>query len=85
MEISELNMLDFFKRGVKLIGSTLRSRSSEVKAQLLSELKDKIWDKLSSREIKMVIHDTLLMTQAEKAHAILERRENIGKVVLTID
>ena len=25
---SELNMLDFFKRGVKLIGSTLRSRPS---------------------------------------------------------
>ncbi len=83
--VSELNMLDFFKRGVKLIGSTLRSRSSEVKAQLLSELKDKIWDKLSSREIKLVIHESLPITQAEKAHAILERRENIGKVVLTVD
>jgi len=83
--VSELNMLDFFKRGVKLIGSTLRSRSSELKAELLSELKDKIWDKLSSREIKLVIHDSLPITQAEKAHAILERRENIGKVVLTVN
>jgi NADPH2:quinone reductase len=83
--VSELNMLDFFKRGVKLIGSTLRSRSSKVKAQLLSELKDKIWDKLSSREIKLVIHKSLPMAQAERAHAILERRENIGKVVLTVD
>jgi len=83
--VSELNMLDFFKRGVKLIGSTLRSRTSEVKAQLLSELKDKIWDKLSSREIKLVIHKSLPITQAEKAHAILERRENIGKVVLTVN
>lgn len=82
--ISELNMLDFFKRGVKLIGSTLRSRSSEVKAQLLSELKDKIWDKLSSREIKLVIHKSLPITHAEDAHAILERQENIGKVVLTV-
>ena len=35
---SELNMLDFFKRGVKLIGSTLRSRTSEMKADILAGL-----------------------------------------------
>lgn len=83
--VSELNMLDFFKRGVKLIGSTLRSRSSEMKAELLSELQDKLWNKLVSKEIKLVIHESLPITQAEKAHAILENRENIGKVVLTVD
>jgi len=34
--------------------------------------------------IKPVIHKTLPITQAEEAHAILQRRENIGKVVLTV-
>jgi len=31
-----------------------------------------------------VIYRTLLITQAEEAHAILQRRENLGKVVLPV-
>lgn len=81
----ELDMLTLLMRGIRIIGSTLRSRSSELKAQLLSELQEKIWDKLSSGEIKLVVHEALPITRAEKAHAILERRENIGKVVLIVN
>jgi putative PIG3 family NAD(P)H quinone oxidoreductase len=83
-QFAELDMLDFFKRGVRLIGSTLRSRTSEMKAQLLSELQNLIWAKLSSREIELIIHKSLPITQAEEAHAILQRRENIGKVMLKV-
>jgi len=79
---SELNMLDFFKRGVKLIGSTLRSRSSEMKAEILNDLEAKLWASLANGEIKVLIHQTLPVTAAEAAHAILERQENLGKVVL---
>lgn len=82
---SELNMLDFFKRGVKLIGSTLRSRSSEMKAEILSGLEKELWDKFSSGKIKVLIHKTLPMTMAEDAHNILQRNENLGKVVLLND
>ncbi|WP_269523599.1 NAD(P)H-quinone oxidoreductase [Coraliomargarita parva] len=81
--LSELNMLDFFKRGVKLIGSTLRSRSSETKGRILGELEQKLWDSFSTGKIKALIHETLPMSEAEAAHAILERQENLGKVVLT--
>jgi NADPH2:quinone reductase len=80
--VCELNMLDFFKRGVKLIGSTLRSRSSEMKAEILSGLETELWDKFSSGKIKVLIHKTLPMTMAEDAHAILQKNENLGKVVL---
>lgn len=31
-----------------------------------------------------MVYKTLPITQAEEAHAILERRENVGKVVLTL-
>ena len=81
---SNLNMLDFFKRGVKLIGSTLRSRTSEMKAQILSELEEKLWNLFSSGKIKVLIHKTLPITKAEEAHAILQKQENLGKVVLTL-
>ncbi|QYY34316.1 NAD(P)H-quinone oxidoreductase [Ruficoccus sp. ZRK36] len=82
---SELNMLDFFKRGVKLIGSTLRSRTSEMKADILKGLEDQLWPAFSSGAIQVLIHETLPMADAEKAHAILERQENLGKVVLTLE
>jgi putative PIG3 family NAD(P)H quinone oxidoreductase len=82
--VSELNMTDFFKRGVKLIGSTLRSRTSEVKAEILAGLEKQLWPAFSSGKIKVLIHKTLPITEAEAAHAILQRQENLGKVVLTV-
>lgn len=81
---TELNVNLFFRRGLKLIGSTLRSRAPEVKAQILSGLETHLWEAFSAGTVKPVIHKTLPITQAEEAHAILERRENIGKVVLTV-
>lgn len=82
--MSELNMTDFFKRGVKLIGSTLRSRSSKMKAEILAGLEKQLWPALSSGKVKVLIHKTLPITEAEAAHAILQRQENLGKVVLTV-
>ena len=82
---SELNMTDFFKRGVKLIGSTLRSRTSEMKAEILAGLEKQLWPSFSSGRIKVLIHKTLPVTKAEEAHAILQGQENLGKVVLTIN
>lgn len=82
--MSELNMLDFFKRGVKLIGSTLRSRTSEMKAEILSELEEKLWPAFTSGDMKIFIHKTLPVEQAEDAHAILQNQQNLGKVVLTV-
>ncbi len=82
--VTEINMNTFFRRGIKLIGSTLRSRSSEMKADILARLERTLWHSLSSGAIKPVIYKTLPISQAEEAHAILQRRENIGKVVLTV-
>ena len=82
--MSELNMTDFFKRGVKLIGSTLRSRTSEMKAEILAGLEKQLWPAFSSGKIRVLIHKTLPITEAEAAHAILRGQENLGKVVLTV-
>lgn len=82
--MSELNMTDFFKRGVKLIGSTLRNRTIETKAEILAELQKQLWPAISSGKIKVLIHKTLPITETEAAHEILQRQENFGKVVLTV-
>ncbi|MGI5870164.1 MAG: NAD(P)H-quinone oxidoreductase [Kiritimatiellia bacterium] len=83
--VAELDMGDFFRRGVKLIGSTLRSRSSEMKAKILADLERDFWPAFASGEIKIMIHETLPITEAEAAQDILINSENQGKVVLTVD
>ncbi len=82
---SELDMRDFFKRGVKLIGSTLRSRTSEMKGEILLKLEKDLWSSFSNGELKVFIHKTFPIVKAEEAHAVLQNSENIGKVVLTAE
>lgn len=71
-------------RGLHLVGSMLRKRSVQEKADLLSELVENVWPKLESGEIKPTVYKVLPMSQALEAHGILERGENVGKVVLTL-
>lgn len=71
-------------RGLHLVGSTLRSRAPEFKAQILAELVEKVWPLIESGAIRPSIWKVLPITQAEEAHAILQRNENIGKVVLSV-
>ncbi len=81
---TELDANLFFRRGLRLIGSTLRSRTPQMKAEILAGLERVLWDSFSAGTIRPVIHATLPITHAEQAHAILQNRENLGKVVLSI-
>ena len=84
-DLTEVNLRNVFVRNVRIIGSTLRSRKPEVKAQILADLVRDIWPKVSSGEVKPTIYKTFHITEAEAAHDVLYRGENVGKVVLTLD
>jgi len=71
-------------KGLHLVGSMLRNRTPEFKAYILSELVRNVWPKLEDGTIKPSIYKILPITDAEAAHAILERGENVGKVVLSV-
>jgi NADPH2:quinone reductase len=83
-DTSMINMRTMFMKGIRLIGSTLRSKPPEIKAQILSELVEKVWPKVESGDVRPTIYKTLPITEAEAAHAILEKGENVGKVVLIV-
>ena len=69
-------------KGLRLIGSTLRSRSTEMKGEILKQLEEKLWPMLEKGQIRPLIHQVLPMTEAAEAQRILENNENIGKVIL---
>ncbi len=83
-QMAQVDLKNIYVRNVRIIGSTLRSRSPEVKAQILSELVENVWCKVKTGEIKPTIYKILPITQAEAAQDILYRGENVGKVVLQI-
>ena len=62
----------------------LRKRSVEEKSRILADLVKNVWPKLESGEIKPTVYKVLPMEKAAEAHAILERGENVGKVVLSL-
>ena len=71
-------------KGLHLVGSMLRNRTPDFKAYVLSELVNKVWPKIEDGSIKPSIYRVLPMSEAVEAHAILERGENVGKVVLRV-
>lgn len=83
---TETNVLlrPLLTKGLHLVGSMLRNRTPEFKAYLLSELVKNVWPKIECGQIRPSIYKVLPIEQAADAHAILERGENIGKVVLTV-
>ena len=81
---TEIDLKNIYVRNVRIIGSTLRSRTPAVKAQILAELVKNVWPKVSSGEVKPTIHKILPITSAEEAHDILYKGQNIGKVVLEV-
>lgn len=82
---TEIDLKNIYVRNVRIIGSTLRSRTPAVKAQILADLVKNVWPKVSSGEVKPTIYKVLPITEAEAAHDILYKGQNVGKVVLTVE
>ncbi len=83
-ETTELPLRVLLKKHIKLMGSTLRSRSDAEKSDILKELTEKVWPEVAAGKIRPVIHAVLPFEQADAAHEILKAQKNTGKVVLNI-
>ena len=82
---TEIDLKNIYVRNVRIVGSTLRSRTPEVKAQILASLVKDVFPKVSQGLVKPTIYKVLPITEAEAAHDILYRGENVGKVVLKVN
>ena len=79
-----IDLKNIYKKNIRIIGSTLRSRTPEMKAQILANLVKEVFPKVESGLVKPTVYKVLPITEAEKAHDILYRGENVGKVVLKV-
>ena len=79
-----IDLKNIYKKNIRIVGSTLRSRTPEMKAQILANLVSEVYPKVESGLVKPTIHAVLPITEAEAAHDILYKGQNVGKVVLKV-
>lgn len=82
---TEIDLKNIYVRNVRIIGSTLRSRTPSVKAEILGGIVKNVYPKIEAGLVKPTVYAVLPITEAAAAHDILYRGENVGKVVLTLD
>lgn len=83
-DFTQIDMRKLFVRNVRIVGSTLRSKPPIKKAEILAQLVEKIWPKVTSGEIRPAICAVLPIEQAEEAHDLLYKNKSTGKVVLKV-
>lgn len=84
-EETHIRLRPILKRGLRLIGSTLRSRTPERKANVLAGLVRDVWPAFADGRIRTTVCARFPIQQAEEAHALLQKQANAGKVILTVE
>jgi len=72
------------KRAV-VTGSTLRPRDPDEKARLAREVERVVWPWIEAGKVKPLVARTFPLAEADKAHALMESGDFVGKIVLTVD
>ena len=80
----EFNFLPMMLKRLTITGSTLRPRTVAQKAAIAAALHQQVWPLMEAGTVKPVIHATLPLAEAARAHAMMEESRHIGKIVLTV-
>ena len=81
-KVEELNLLPIMVKRLTFTGSTLRPRSTDLKAAIAEGLKANIWPMLDSGAVKPLVHATFPLEEARQAHELMESSAHLGKIIL---
>lgn len=81
---AQLDVVKLLGKRAQVIGSTLRSRTVEEKARIVSAFLDRFGADLEAGRIRPVIHTVMPLTEWKEAHALMASNEHFGKIVLEI-
>jgi len=84
-DVTNVDMRAMYVRGIRLIGTTLRRRTSEAKAKLLADMVELIWPKIEDGTIRPTIFKVFPIQEAEAAQQLMYSGKSAGKIVLTVE
>jgi NADPH2:quinone reductase len=79
----QVNLLPIMIKRLTLTGSTLRPRPDAFKAAVAADLEARVWPLFNQGQLRVVTHAVLPMTEAAKAHEMMEAGGLRGKILLT--
>lgn len=79
---AEIPLATLLMKRLRVLGSTLRSRSIPAKSAVMDGLKADVWPKLASGAIKPVIETAFPMPEAQRAQDLVASNQTFGKVLL---
>ena len=82
---AELDLAIVLGKRIQLLGSTLRSRDDQFKADLLSDLGQQVWPLFTENRLSPQLAKTFPIEQAQEAFDELAGNQVSGKLVLVID
>ena len=81
---AEVNLAAVLKRRLRIIGSVMRSRSIEEKAEVAGRFREGTLPLLESGELKAVVDTILPIEDVRQAHERMEENLNTGKIILRL-
>ena len=81
----DLNLMPVMLKRLTLTGSTLRPQPVAAKGRIAGALRQHVWPLLEAGTVAPVIHATMPLEQAAKAHQLMESSAHIGKIILTVE
>ena len=81
---ADIDFMSLMLKRLTLTGSTLRTRSDAVKADIASEVRRNVWPWIKKGLYRPRIDRILPLDEAAEAHRIMEKSSHIGKIVLQV-
>jgi putative PIG3 family NAD(P)H quinone oxidoreductase len=81
---AELNLAALLTRRLQVIGSTLRARPVEEKAELTAAFSSRFGAALADGRVRPVVDRVLPLDQAAEAHRVMQASQHFGKIVLRV-
>lgn len=82
--VSEIQLPLVLAKRLKIIGSTLRARSIQSKAAIMSSMQENVWPRMESGEIEAIVDTVMSVKEAAAAHDLVATDDTFGKVVLVV-
>ncbi|WNI20934.1 NAD(P)H-quinone oxidoreductase [Streptomyces sp. ITFR-16] len=77
-----INLADLVFKRLSVYGTTLRTRSEEQKAAVVTEVRDNIWPMVENGSVRLLVEDRLPLREAAEAHRRMEAGGHTGKILL---
>jgi tumor protein p53-inducible protein 3 len=81
---AEIDLSAVLRRHIKIMGSTLRPRSTDEKAEIVASLIRQFGAAHEAGRLRPPVYKTLPLAQAGEAHRIMQASEHFGKIVLRV-